>query len=194
MCAGIRDAANLGWKLVLALRGYGGEELLDSYQRERHPNVREYIMTAVRLGGLINTCGSEAALRAAMRAPDGTARMESIAPPLGPGLGLGRHAGRLFGQPRLPDGRLMDDTIGNAPVLVAECSLVAGLQVPACVALVTTEEAPDVKAHLARFGVSAALLRPDRYLFGTADTAEELADLLAALLLSPVQLREAEMA
>jgi 3-(3-hydroxy-phenyl)propionate hydroxylase len=194
MCAGIRDAANLGWKLVLALRGYGGEELLDSYQRERHPNVREYIMTAVRLGGLINTCGSEAALRAAMRAPDGTARMESIAPPLGPGLGLGRHAGRLFGQPRLPDGRLMDDTIGNAPVLVAECSLVAGLQVPACVALVTTEEAPDVKAHLARFGVSAALLRPDRYLFGTADTAEELADLLAALLLSPVKHREAEMA
>ena len=193
MCAGIRDAANLGWKLALTLRGYGGDELLDSYQRERHPNVREYITTAVRLGGLINTCGTEAALRAAVHAPDGTARMESIAPPLGAGLGIGRHAGRLFGQPRLPDGGRMDDTIGNAPVLVAECSLVAGLHVPPGVALVTTKEAPDATVHLARFGVRAALLRPDRYIFGTADTVEEVVDLLAALPLSPVAQPELEM-
>ena len=194
MCAGIRDAANLGWKLALALEGRGGEGLLDSYQSERHPNAREYITTAVRLGGLINTCGTEAALRAAMPTPDGTARMESIAPPLGHGLGLGHHAGRLFGQPRLPDGRRMDDVTGHAPILVTEPSLVADLHVPAGVALVTTEEAPDAAAHLARFSTRAALLRPDRYVFGTAETAEELADLLAALPLSPVNLPEPEMA
>ena len=69
---------------MLALR-VRGEGLLDSYQSERHPNAREYITTAVRLGGLINTCGTEAALRVAMPAADGTARMESVAPPLGPG-------------------------------------------------------------------------------------------------------------
>jgi 3-(3-hydroxy-phenyl)propionate hydroxylase len=193
MCAGIRDAANLGWKLALALRGHGGDELLDSYQAERHPNAREYITTAVRLGGLINTCGTEAALRAAMPAPDGTARMESIAPPLGQGLGIGRHAAQLFGQPRLPDGRRMDDATGPGPVLVAEPSLIADLRMPAGVALITTDETPDAAAHLARFGARAALLRPDRHIFGTAETAAELADLLAAMPLSPGNLPELEM-
>jgi 3-(3-hydroxy-phenyl)propionate hydroxylase len=167
--------------------------LLDSYQSERHPNVREYITTAVRLGGLINACATEAALRAAMHAPDGTARMESIAPPLGPGLGVGRHAGRLFGQPRLSDGRRMDDVIGNAPVLVTEPRLVANLRVPPEVALVTIKDAPDVAAHLARFGVRAALLRPDRYVLGTADTVEELGDLLTMLPLSLIVQQEPEM-
>jgi 3-(3-hydroxy-phenyl)propionate hydroxylase len=194
MCAGIRDVANLGWKLAVALGGQGSEELLDSYQSERHPNVREYITTAVRLGGLINTCGTEVALRAALRAPDGTARMDSLLMPLGPGLGAGPHAGQLFGQPRLRGGRRMDDAIGNAPVLVSEPSLVADLRLPGGVAVLTTEEAPDAAADLVRLGVSAALLRPDRYVFGTADTAEELADLLAALPLSPVTQPEPEIA
>lgn len=34
---GVQDAMNLGWKLALALRGCGGETLLESYHLERHP-------------------------------------------------------------------------------------------------------------------------------------------------------------
>ena len=34
---GIMDAVNLGWKLAAVLRGFGGDELLDTYTRERHP-------------------------------------------------------------------------------------------------------------------------------------------------------------
>jgi 2-polyprenyl-6-methoxyphenol hydroxylase-like FAD-dependent oxidoreductase len=34
---GIMDAVNLGWKLAAVLRGFGSDELLDSYTRERHP-------------------------------------------------------------------------------------------------------------------------------------------------------------
>lgn len=33
----IDDVANLGWKLAAVLRGWGGEDLLDSYHAERHP-------------------------------------------------------------------------------------------------------------------------------------------------------------
>jgi 2-polyprenyl-6-methoxyphenol hydroxylase-like FAD-dependent oxidoreductase len=33
---GIMDAVNLGWKLAAVLRGFGRDELLDSYTRERH--------------------------------------------------------------------------------------------------------------------------------------------------------------
>jgi 2-polyprenyl-6-methoxyphenol hydroxylase-like FAD-dependent oxidoreductase len=33
---GIMHAVNLGWKLAAAARGFGRDELLDSYTRERH--------------------------------------------------------------------------------------------------------------------------------------------------------------
>jgi putative polyketide hydroxylase len=33
----IRDGFDIGWKLAWALRGWGGERLLDSYERERRP-------------------------------------------------------------------------------------------------------------------------------------------------------------
>jgi 3-(3-hydroxy-phenyl)propionate hydroxylase len=191
MCTGIRDAANLGWKLSLACRGGGGEELLDSYETERLPHATEYILTAIRLGGLINTAGTEAALRAAIPNAEGATRMESIQPPLGPGLGEGQHRGRLFGQPVLADGRRMDRSTGHAFVLVCTDDLAAQLLCPRDVVLVTTRDAPDVATHLGRFGASAVLLRPDRFILGTAATAQEVADMLSRQL-RPLQSRAAE--
>jgi 2-polyprenyl-6-methoxyphenol hydroxylase-like FAD-dependent oxidoreductase len=47
MCAGIRDADNLAWKLRLVLEGRAGDALLDTYQAERAPPVRTVIDTAV---------------------------------------------------------------------------------------------------------------------------------------------------
>jgi hypothetical protein len=35
--SGVADAVNLGWKLAAVIKGYGGEELLDSYDAERRP-------------------------------------------------------------------------------------------------------------------------------------------------------------
>ena len=37
MNAGIADAANLAWLLAARLQGWGGEAILDAYERERHP-------------------------------------------------------------------------------------------------------------------------------------------------------------
>jgi 2-polyprenyl-6-methoxyphenol hydroxylase-like FAD-dependent oxidoreductase len=34
---GIMDAVNLGWKLAAVLRGFGDDDLLETYTRERHP-------------------------------------------------------------------------------------------------------------------------------------------------------------
>jgi 2-polyprenyl-6-methoxyphenol hydroxylase-like FAD-dependent oxidoreductase len=34
---GIVDAANLGWKLAAVVRGWVGEDILDTYTSERHP-------------------------------------------------------------------------------------------------------------------------------------------------------------
>ncbi|MEO6362351.1 MAG: FAD-dependent monooxygenase [Caldimonas sp.] len=45
---GIQDAANLGWKLALVLRGEAGEALLDSYHAERHPAAVENLRVTSR--------------------------------------------------------------------------------------------------------------------------------------------------
>ena len=179
MCAGIRDAVNLAWKLALAVRG-GDPAVLDTYGSERRPNAREYVATAARLGGLINASATDAALRAAFPRRDGSARMESIAPPLGQGLGIGPSAGRLFGQPRLADGRLMDDVVGYAPVLVADATLLQGTKLPEGIAVVSTDDSPDAASQLARFRARAALLRPDRYILGTAEDEDDLAELCSS--------------
>ncbi len=53
MSAGVRDAANLCWKLAAVLRGTAPDALLDSYQTERKPHVIEVTRRAVRNGRLI---------------------------------------------------------------------------------------------------------------------------------------------
>jgi 2-polyprenyl-6-methoxyphenol hydroxylase-like FAD-dependent oxidoreductase len=38
---GLEDVANLGWKLAARLKGWGGEDLLDSYDAERRPVFKD---------------------------------------------------------------------------------------------------------------------------------------------------------
>jgi len=196
MCAGIRDVANLYWKLALIckgkVRGEAAEQLMDSYESERKSNAREYIRTAVRLGGLINTAGTKEALRAAFPTSGGSARMESIAPPLGAGIGMGEKAGRLFGQPRMADGTLMDVVFHHQFVVIAEAGLAQGLTLPEGVGLVTPDNS-NAADHLARLGARATVLRPDRHTLGSADTREELEALLALVLPNPTETQQSEM-
>lgn len=53
MSAGVRDVANLSWKLAAVLRGQGPEDLLDSYEAERKPHVTEVTRRAVLNGRVI---------------------------------------------------------------------------------------------------------------------------------------------
>lgn len=53
MSAGVRDAANLCWKLAAVLRGQAPDSLLDSYQAERKPHVTKVTRRAVRNGRII---------------------------------------------------------------------------------------------------------------------------------------------
>lgn len=193
MCAGIRDVANLGWKLALCVQGQADDSLLDTYATERHPHVKEYIQTAVRLGGLINTCGTEEALNAAFHSGKGSAQMESIAPRLGAGLTAGNteSSGKLFAQPRLMDGSLSDDRIGYAPVLYVDRTLFDAVDWPEAgiarkgLRVVSTADSDDLAQYLKGVGASAVLARPDRYIQGTATTASELLSLVEAAPCSP---------
>ncbi|MGG7565176.1 bifunctional 3-(3-hydroxy-phenyl)propionate/3-hydroxycinnamic acid hydroxylase [Rhodovulum sp. DZ06] len=186
LCAGMRDAADLYWKLATICRGDAPDALLGTYTADRRPNAVAYVQKAVDLGKLINASDPGAALRGAFLGPDGAPKMESIAPPLGPGLASGPLSGRLFGQPRLADGRLMDDAFAHRWVLVADAALAAEARIPPGLALLTAAEAPDLPDHLSRLGARAALLRPDRRVLDTAEDASGLAALAARALPDPI--------
>ncbi len=69
LCAGLRDAANLAWKLALVRAGAGGDALLDTYEAERSAHVATATSLTVLLGQVVTGDGPSAgALRGALRA------------------------------------------------------------------------------------------------------------------------------
>ena len=55
MCAGMRDAANLVWKLDFVKRGLAPSTLLDTYQEERLPHALDLVDHAAEMGRMIDT-------------------------------------------------------------------------------------------------------------------------------------------
>ncbi|MDW8314312.1 MAG: bifunctional 3-(3-hydroxy-phenyl)propionate/3-hydroxycinnamic acid hydroxylase [Rhodovarius sp.] len=187
LCAGIRDAANLAWKLARVQAGLAQQSLLDSYESERAPHVRAYIEMAVRLGGLINTRAMEAVVPGSVLSGGPPAQMESIRPPLGPGLSGGwtGPTGRVAPQPVLGDGVRLDDRVGYRFALLLRPSDAATLPTPPLDALARRGAVLVADAALTPWlddiGALAALVRPDRYVLGAARDADELAALAAAI-------------
>jgi 3-(3-hydroxy-phenyl)propionate hydroxylase len=108
MCQGIRDVANLAWKLERVLRGRSGAALLDTYEEERSTHVRELTTRIKAIGRVI--CERDpvaAAARDARILDEGggsvrTITRQEIVPPLHCGLiAANSHAanGTLFPQP-----------------------------------------------------------------------------------------------
>jgi 3-(3-hydroxy-phenyl)propionate hydroxylase len=62
MNAGVRDAFNLAWKLDAVLAGSASDALLDTYQVERLPHVRNMIRTAVRMKDFVSMANPVKAL------------------------------------------------------------------------------------------------------------------------------------
>jgi 3-(3-hydroxy-phenyl)propionate hydroxylase len=164
MCAGMRDAANLAWKLSAVLLGGAPDSLLDSYESERAPHVRAFIELAVKLGAVLQETDPAAAAARDARFAANAEMFDFPQPQLGPGCRADAPppVGTIFPQPRLPDGRLMDEAIGHRFAIVGETGLLASAR-PDAVLL------PGVGSDwLAAHGLRAALLRPDRYIFDVA--------------------------
>jgi 3-(3-hydroxy-phenyl)propionate hydroxylase len=190
MCAGIRDAANLAWKLQHVVRGWADPGLLDTYQSERAPHVREFIELAIRLGGLINAKAIEAGLAAGMPHKDAPAKLDVQKPLIGPGLSAGNTAlaGRLAPQFTLADGQRSDDRVGYAFALLADESFASGLSQHDCATLAKarvevlgSNEATGLSAWLNQNGIKAAVVRPDRYILGAVQRDRDFSQLLVAL-------------
>jgi 2-polyprenyl-6-methoxyphenol hydroxylase-like FAD-dependent oxidoreductase len=196
LCAGVRDAGNLAWKLDLVLSGQASEALLDTYQDERLGHARGVIEFSMELGKVICVPdpGAAAARDAAMSAAVGSEPIDVPDLP-GPTSGLvhpeSPHAGALFVQGVI-DGRLFDDVHGAGWRLVAygpdepDASSLGDDLVEWFDAIGGTVVAVDSSdpvfdrwfgEHSARW----ALQRPDFHLYGTGTDAAGAARLLTDL-------------
>lgn len=195
MCAGIRDAANLAWKLACVLGDRAGDELLDTYETERKPHIREFIVGAVEAGRILQMADAKEldARAKAMRASP--LKWGPPNPPLGPGLGCDYGTGGLGWQIPQPvvKGRLLDDHVGHHFALVYAEHLMRRQDIERIAArypLVRLVALDDETYRLLGecCGAVAVLVRPDRYVHATAHTAEETMAMLDGL---PVRLAAA---
>ncbi len=190
MCAGIRDVANLAWKLAAVLRGQAPMDLLDSYERERAPHVAAFIELAVRLGNIIQTTDPQAArARDARFAAGPTEIFQFPAPRLGPGVWQGEHArvAQIFPQPELAPGHLLDRDIGYRFALLAEPAWLDAMETTQQAAwrahgvVLLRASSEEARTALADCEAPAVLLRPDRYVLARVQHAQDLSALAAWL-------------
>lgn len=189
MCSGLRDAANLAWKLDAVIRNGAPDSLLDTYETERSEHVRAFIDLAVELGGVIQTTDPE---RARVRDLELVANPTMLRP-ITPRLGHGLHgdapapAATRAAQPRLGDGTLLDDKIGYRFAALASQRLADALgptarHLYAGTDVVLVIASGPAESYLAGLNVQAVVIRPDRYILGVASTPTELEAVLARCL------------
>jgi flavoprotein hydroxylase len=195
MCSGIRDAANLAWKLDLALDDHLDADriatLLDSYATERVPSARQAIEFSMELGKVICVPDpDEAALRDDAMAAAVTGEVTEI--PDRPGIDGGfthpeaTHAGRLFGQCNV-GGRLFDDIHGAGWRLVTIDGDPAAIEPSAAEwfatigGRITALDAAAAEPWLTALDAMWFLQRPDFQLYGTAPDPAAATDLLTHL-------------
>lgn len=190
MCHGMRDAANLVWKIALVERG-ADARLIETYQSEREAQVRHVIGAAVNVGRYICELDPQRAAErdARLRAERGIkAAAELIAPIASPIVGEGAGAGERFINPRLADGRLLDEATGGGFVLLSH-EPVALDEAAAGVldalngtrfAFGSMDDRGLLAAWLAQRGLTAVLLRPDFYVGDVVLDGEDVSARLAA--------------
>jgi 3-(3-hydroxy-phenyl)propionate hydroxylase len=190
MSAGVRDAANLCWKLAAVIRGQAPESLLDSYQTERKPHVTEVTRRACLVGRIITERNRVVArarnrvVRAVTRLPGAVTAMQKVMwiPDarykegfLVPG---NRAVGWQIPQPWVTrDGvRVrLDDILGGRWAVLHTGRLPAGAK-PwtdlGAVAIEITE--PTLVRWLRNKKATAVVLRPDGFIYAATDLGEPL--------------------
>jgi 3-(3-hydroxy-phenyl)propionate hydroxylase len=192
MSAGVRDAANLCWKLAAVVKGQAPDSLLDSYQTERKPHVTEVTRRACLVGRIITERNRAVAavrnhvVRALTRLPGALALVEKLfwIPDARYAEGFfasGAHSavGWQIPQPRVVDTK--DDTVRLDDMLGGQwCILRTG--VPPAGEQAWTElgvpairiSEPTLVGWLRRKGAAAVVRRPDGFIYAAAESGKPL--------------------
>ncbi|KAA1378604.1 bifunctional 3-(3-hydroxy-phenyl)propionate/3-hydroxycinnamic acid hydroxylase MhpA [Aeromicrobium fastidiosum] len=203
MGAGLRDAANLAWKIAGFLTGRLRADVLDSYEPERAAHARAMIVMARRVGVVMTRGGRLGDVLRRTVVPllggipvVGQQVTDSTTPaltrsPLIDAARTDRLAGQLCPNPLL-DGRRLDDVLDAGWALVTTQAVApsarSALDTLDCVVVETTP-GDELATWLGRGRALAALVRPDRTVLAAGTDVTRLCALLAALvspaLLSP---------
>jgi len=205
MCQGVRDVANLSWKLRLALDGQAGDALLDTYAEERGRHVRRLTTRVKEIGRLVCERDARAAVARDKRLLEEaggtitTVPRQQLIPPLDDGfLSPAGHPanGSIFPQPRVRHAggeALLDEVAGSwfrlvvrqdFPVKKSKLAEAMGMKLVRIGAGEgSLEEVDGILAQwFEKNECSAALVRPDHYVYGVAASAGELDRQLDAML------------
>ncbi|PPL17199.1 bifunctional 3-(3-hydroxy-phenyl)propionate/3-hydroxycinnamic acid hydroxylase [Microterricola pindariensis] len=185
LCTGVRDVISLCWRLRAIILEGASTGLLRSYESERSEHARFFIRTATSLGAVLTD-------------PDRTKLTELNArigregsgepPRLGAGVysADGPAGGLLAPQPRLADGRRLDDLVGYRFGIVVSPSLAAQMS-DDLRGLISSRDWALIEATgpaaewLEELGSGAAIVRPDRYYYSTAGDVDALSRQLREL-------------
>ena len=177
LCSGVRDAANLAWKLRMVADGVADDRLLDTYGDERLPHAAGVVAHAVDTGRLIDELSGRAAATTDLDAAYGGGRPF---PTIDHGIRVGDHpsVGRQLPQPTI-DGHPLDDSLGDGfAVVTDDPSMGAG----ALGDLARVVVVPRGTMPMALPPGGAVVVRPDRYVASVAHDATELAAASAAII------------
>jgi 3-(3-hydroxy-phenyl)propionate hydroxylase len=192
MSAGVRDMANLCWKLAAVLRGQAPDALLDSYQAERKPHVTEVTRRACFVGRIITERnrviasmrnrvfralsrlpGVSAALVKTMWIPDARYREGFFADGGHPAVGW------QIPQPWVTNTEgvktRLDDFLGGRWTVLHTGEAPSGAQAWSAIgvqAIKVTE--PTLVRWMRRRKAAAVVLRPDGFIYAAADFGQPL--------------------
>ena len=167
MCAGVRDASNLAWKIAYCLKNNHSEKLLNTYQSERYSNVIEYIKTTVKMGEFVNAVGTSNITGEVSSTPNGQKSMKSIKPKLGKGLGKinDKNRGKIFPQFKLKNGKSLDNKFFDKPLLIISSKYKKKL--PKKINYINSNTAKGLNEYMLKLKIDAFVVRPDRFILNS---------------------------
>ena len=162
--SGMRDAINLAWKMSFAVRGLGGDRLLDTYATERVPHVRSTVAHAADVGRLIDQLAGRESHGVDPESGYGGARPQ---PHIESGIVIGDdpRVGHQFWFNESVSRAVRDDGASFAVVAPGD------IEVPEPLASLGARLVVD---EAAASGAHAVVVRPDRYVAAVATDAESL--------------------
>lgn len=180
LCSGVRDAANLAWKLRLVTDGIVGIEVLDTYGAERLPHAAGVVAHAVDTGRLIDELSGRAHATTGLDAAYGGGRPFPI---LEHGIRYGDHpaVGRQLPQPTI-DGRPLDESLGSGFAVVTDTESYRSQIDDRWGDLAAIVVVPVGTMPLSLPAGGTVIVRPDRYVAAVAHDPTEFAAASDALL------------